>query len=292
MRRNVYFIGLLALFGIVLFAVLTLPRIPLDRMITGMLQAAGNGRVTVGVSDLDLAFPDRIRMNQVRFQIANAGTVLAGRIDTLEMRPDYGGLLRGRLPVRFTGTTPAGPIQGRVSVSLFRGSRDGTVSLHTDGFSLDQYPFIESALDRRVRGVLSGDVEIHGDLGHPLDGEGKGRLHMDEGAIEARLGLPGLDEIPFSSVDMAFVLRERNMVVSQAEMKGPAFQGSFTGEIRLAQDLRKSPMDLQGELVPGPMILENAFLSPLLEKVLKGNRSATVRIRGTLERPAITGSRD
>jgi len=292
LRRNVFFIGLLALYGIVLFAVLTLPRIPLERMITGMLQGAGNGRVTVGVNDLDLAFPDRVRMNQVRYQIATAGTFLAGRVDTLEMRPDYGDLLRGRLPLRFTGTTPAGPFQGRMSVSLFRGSRNGTMSLHTDGFSLDKYPLIESALDRRVRGVLSGDVEIHGDLRRPLDGEGKGRLHMGEGAIEARLGLPGLDEIPFSSMEMAFVLRERVIHVSQAEMKGPAFQGSFTGEIRLTQDLRKSPMDLQGELVPGPMILDNAFLSPLLEKVLKGNRSATVRIRGTLERPAITGSRD
>jgi len=292
LNRKIVLIAILAVYGIALFVLLTVSRMPIERIIEGKLEDAAKGRLSLRMNDFDLAFPDRVQMSDILFRMVTAKAVMAGRIHELALRPDYSGLFRGYLPARFKGLTPAGTIQGDLGVSLWKGSRDGYMSLRTERFSLEKSPSLQSALDRGVKGVLSGDMEVQGDLGRPLEARGEGRIHIADGAVEARLGLPGLDEIPFASLDILFVLDQGVLDLTQAEMKGPAFSGRFKGEIRLRKNLARSPISLSGELEPGTLVLENAFLSPLLGKVLKGDRTVNVRVGGTLERPTITRRRD
>ena len=292
MNRKIVLIGILALYGILLFAVLTVSRMPIERIIAAKLQNAAKGRLSLSMSALDLAFPDRIRFEGIRFRMVTAKAVLAGRAKTFSLRPDYLSLFRGYWPVRFRGTMPAGTLQGDLGISLWKGRRDGYLRIRTEGFSLEKSPPLQSALDRGVKGILSGGVEIQGDLTRPLEANGKGRIRISDGAVEARLGLPGLDEIPYASLEMSFDLEDGVLNLTQAEMKGPAFSGRFEGEITLEKDLGRSPISLSGELEPGTLVLENAFLSPLLGKVLKGDRAVNVLVGGTLERPTIKRRRN
>ena len=287
LKRKLAFISLLALYGIVLFAVLTLARMPAERLFAAKVQEVSNGRVALHVEEFDPRFPDGVALNGIRFRVAAGRTDLQGRLGSLHMRPDYGGLVRGYLPIRFRGTTPGGPVQGRIGLSPGKGLADGYVRIHTEGFALELFPLIGSLLDRGVKGRLSADIDMRGDLERPARAEGKGTVRIEDGAVEADLGLPGLEEIPFESLVMDFTLEQGTLALSRAEMKGPAFSGSFQGGIALHDALPRSRLRLEGELTPGPMVLENAFLSRFLQKVLKGEQSVRVRVRGTLQNPSI-----
>lgn len=287
MKLKLAFMILLAVYGIVLFAALTLARMPVDRLLAAKVQELSNGRIDLRVEEVDPTFPDGVALNGILFRVAAGRSDLQGRMDSLRMRPDYSGLFRGYLPVRFHGITPGGPVQGRIGASPGSGLGDGYVEIRTEGFDLERFPSIGAFLDRSIEGRLSAELDIRGDLERWVRARGKGFLQIDNGALEANLGLPGLEDIPFESLVISFTLEKGILDVSRAEMKGPAFSGQFQGDLVLREALPRSRLRLQGELTPGPMVLENAFLSRFLRKVLEGEQSVRVRVRGTLQNPSI-----
>lgn len=289
MKTKFAVIGLLAVYGIILFVALTVARMPMERVLAAKLMEASDGRLTLHIEEFEPVFPDGAVLRDVRFRIAAGKIASQGRVDALRVRPDYTGLFRGYLPVRFHGTTPAGSVRGRIGWSAGKGFHDGYVQVHTEEFALDRFPSAGALLERDITGRLSAEVDIRGDLQGLVKAQGSGTLRIDNGALEADLGLPGLEEVPFEWLDMAFTLDQGSLVLSRAEMTGPAFSGSFQGDIALREPLPRSRLRLEGELTPGPMVLENAFLSRFLKKVLKGEQSVRVRVRGTLQSPSIAG---
>ena len=287
MKRNIALIGLLAVYGTALFVLLTLTRMPVERLVAARAAAASGGRVALHVEDVDLFFPDGAVLKGVRFRTAGGKARLQGRLDAMRVRPDYSGLLRGYLPVRFQGTTSGGTIGGRVGWSPGSGFRDGYVRIRTEGFDLGRFPAIGDVLDRDLRGRMSAELDLRGNLKQPSGAEGTGDLRIENGALEADLGLPGLEEIPFESLAVSFTLEKGILDLTRAEMTGPAFSGRFQGDITLRDALPRSRLRLQGELTPGRMVLEDAFLSRFLQKVLQGEQSVRVRVRGTLQNPSI-----
>lgn len=285
--RNFFFIGVLVLYAVLLFVGLTLARMPVERLVAAKVHDASGGRVSLRMEALDLGFPDRIHMTGVLVQAAAGRSRVQGRLSSLRMRPDYGGLLRGYLPVRFLAASPAGTLEGRIGVSPGKGMQDGYVAVQTDGFVLERFPSLSSFLDRGLRGNLSARMDLRGNLRSLDRARGEGALRIANGSVEARLGLPGLDRIPFESLEMAFLLENGVLSLSQADMTGPAFSGVFRGDIELEKRLSRSRLRLEGTLTPGPLVLENAFLSRFLQNVLKGEQSVRVRVRGTLESPAV-----
>ncbi|MCF8061056.1 MAG: type II secretion system protein GspN [Deltaproteobacteria bacterium] len=266
---------------------LTFARMPLEKLLAAKVLEASDGRIALHMEACNPAFPDRVVLRGVRFRVAAGKTDLRGLLDLLQVRPDYSGLLRGYLPIRFQGKSPGGAVQGRIGMSPGNGLRDGYLQLHTEEFALERFPAIGAFLDRKLEGRMSAELDLRGNLEAPAGAEGKGSLQIDNGALEANLGLPGLEEIPFESLVMSFTLEKGTLDVSRAEMKGPAFSGHFQGDLVLREALPRSRLRLQGELTPGPMVLENAFLSRFLQKVLKGDQSVRVRVRGTLQSPSI-----
>ncbi len=295
MKRKFLFIGILALYCIALFVILTLAGMPLERILASKLEEASNGRLTLYSDRIDFRFPDRVLMREVvvRLVAGRPGEAgIEGRVDTLRIRPDYGGLFRGYLPVRFQGEAPAGSFNGVMGISAGGGARDGYASLRTDEFSLERFPAIRALLGREINGLLSADVDVRGDLRGLISAEGKGSLLMERGSLEARLGVPGLEQIPFDSIEMSFTLEDGTLNLLKAGMKGPAFSGDFQGDIELHKDLQRSRISLEGELTPGPLVLNNAFLGGLLGEVLEGGRSVSILVSGTLGRPAVKRIRD
>jgi len=280
-------IGLLAVYGLALFVLLTLTRMPVERLLAERVASATGGRVALHVEAFDLIFPDAAVLKNVRFRTAAGKARLQGRLEAMRIRPDYSGLLRGYLPVRFQGTTPGGTFGGRIGWSPGGGLRDGYVRIRTEGFDLERFPAIGGVLDRDLRGRMSAELDLRGNLKTPAGAQGNGDLRIENGALEADLGLPGLEEIPFDSLAMSFTVEKGILDLSRAEMTGPAFSGRFQGDITLRDVLSRSRLRLQGEMTPGPMVLENAFLSRFLQKVLKGEQSVRVRVRGTLQNPSI-----
>ncbi len=285
--RGFFLIGGLVLFAVLLFAGLTLARIPVERLIAAKVHDASEGRVSLRMEALDLEFPDRVRMTGVLVRAAAGRSQVQGRLSSLRMRPDYGGLLRGYLPARFRAVSPAGTLVGRMGVSPGKGLRDGYADVRTEGFVLERVSSLSSFLDRGVRGRLSAQVDVRGNLEGLVRAQGKGALRIENGSVEARLGLPGLDRIPFESLEMSFLLENGVLSLPQADMTGPAFSGVFQGDIELRKKLSRSRLRLEGTLTPGPLVLENAFLSRFLQNVLKGEQSVRVLVRGTLESPSV-----
>ncbi len=291
MKKKFAFIGLLTVYGIILLVLLTVARMPMEKVLAAKLMEASAGRVALHIEEFDPVFPDKAVLKNVLFRIQGGGIDSQVRLDALRVHPDYTGLFRGYIPVRFQGATPGGTVRGRIGWSPGKGFNDGYVQVHTQEFVLERFPSVGALLDRDITGRLSAEVNIRGDLEGLVKAEGSGTLRIDNGALEADLGLPGLQNIPFESLDMTFTLDQGNLVLSRAEMTGPAFSGGFQGDIALREPLQRSRLRLQGELTPGHMVLENAFLSRFLQKVLKGEQSVRVRVRGTLQSPSIARSK-
>jgi type II secretion system protein N len=134
---------------------------------------------------------------------------------------------------------------------------------------------------------MTAELDLRGNLRTPAGAEGNGDIRIENGSLGAELGLPGLEEIPFELLAISFTLEKGRLALSSAEMNGPAFSGRFQGDIQIHNALSRSRLRLEGVLTPGPMVLENAFLSRFLQKVLKGEQSVRVRVGGTLQNPSI-----
>lgn len=288
MKRKFILICGLTLFGLFLFAFLTLAGMPVDRILASRLYKASDGGLALTSDHMGLRFPDRIIMKGVAFRFTQGNISVEGRLDALEMRPEYRRITKGYVPVLFEGKTPAGSFQGSAGVSIREGMKNGFASLSAAGLSLEMFPFVKSLMDREIKGLLSVDVDMDGDLRGLFDARGKGNLLVENGAIEARLGIPGLEQIPFDTLEISFYLEDGILHISRAEMKGPAFSGYFKGDIELHQEFQRSWVSLEGDLTPGRLVLDNAFLGGLLGRVLEGGESVSVSVNGPPGSPAIT----
>lgn len=291
MKKKIGLGIILGCFGIGLFIVLTLIRIPWTGVVVHTVNRALNDRALFSVEKVGLGLPDRLRLKGAVIEIPGKASSIQEQVTEAVLRPDYRRLIRGYLPARFTGELSAGRVQGRFGLSRDVGMRDAYLDVHTERLELARLQGMASALGRKVEGTLSGELQFQGNLEDVVQTQGSGHITIIDGAVETKVGFPGLDTIPFERVEVLFSVKDGLVQLEEADMQGPVFTGSLSGTVELRQRLSRSRLSVQGTLTPGPEIRENPFLGRLLGRAMQGERTIPIQVRGTLERPSIVRSK-
>lgn len=287
MKKKIFLGIILVCYGIGLFLVLTLIRVPLTSVVIYTVNSALNGRATFSADHVELGFPDRLRFEGGVIEVPRGSSTIREEVTKAVLQPEYRSLLQGYLPARFSGELSAGRVEGRFGVSRKEGVQDAYLVLHTEGVELSRLETVSSAFGRKVKGILNSELEFQGNLENAMQVQGQGQITISNGAIETRVGFPGLETIPFKRVEVAFSMKDGLVKLDSANMQGSFFTGSLSGTVALRQKLSLSRVSIRGTLSPGREIRQNPFLGRLLGRALQGESTIPIQVKGTLERPSI-----
>lgn len=260
----------------------------MNALLSHAVEKHSQGKASVLASEVSYSFPDRLVLEGMRLRVKTKESELCTLVNSLILQPGYAGLLKGYLPVTFFAVFPYGGLDGQCGISIGSGLRDSFALVAVNQMDLAGINAIPMLFKRELKGVMEGNIELRGDLRSILRCRGEGNLFLTEGSISTRLGFPGLNEIPYSSMEFIFKLDKETVTFEKAQMRGTVFSGDFKGTIKLNEVLEKSLISVQGTVQPGKEIRDNPFFGRLIGKALKGKDTIPVEISGTLKAPKIT----
>ncbi|EFK96809.1 membrane protein [sediment metagenome] len=240
LERKVLIAGAVV-YALLLFALLTLWRLPADRWLGYMAERMTRGNVALRAERVTPALPLGYRFHQVSYTVSQGSSSLSGRLDTLTVTVDFLRLFSAYLPGAFMAVFPSGGvIDGSAGISMFGGPEKGFLSMKTSGLPIDGLG-LGDLLNRNVKGILTGEVTAEGPLADPIRLFGQGVLVLRKGSVETKLDLAGLKAVPFERMRLPFTLRDGVLLIENAEMEGPWFSGTVSGRIRLKSPLQAVP---------------------------------------------------
>ena len=175
------------------------------------------------------------------------------------------------------GSLQAGDEQG--------GSFAGELSFK--GFDLAAYEFLAGKLKHRVTGNVNGNIVY--DKGSANAGEnGKAELRLTGGQLQLETPIFGISAVDLQNIDLQLELRNKEIMITKAELNGSELKASLTGSIELQPDMKLSQLNLKGTLEPLAQFYKNY---PEIRELLKSMRKRVRRgqyffaITGTLGEP-------
>lgn len=274
-----------------LFLVLALYRLPADRLIAATLEGVSKGRILFEARQVSLVLPPGYRLEQVTCGLLRGDRVVKDRLETLTVAPRYGKLLTGSLPVAFEGRLAEGGLSGEAGISMIAGWEKGHFTLRCSDLRLEGLSSLRELSHREIKGRLQGEISLKGNLADLSKIDGEGRLSLSEGSIETTLDLPGLETVPFDTIQLAFRIRRGILSLEDGEMVGPMVSGRLSGEIELLRKVADSRIRIKAVLRPGPSLLRNDPAGRFLDKVRKGDEPIRIKIGGDFKRPTVALSK-
>jgi type II secretion system protein N len=237
-----------------------------------------------------LALPLGYRFEQVSYAVSQGNTSLSGRLDSLIVRFDFLRFFTAYVPITFRAVFPSGGvIDGSAGISAFSGLEKGFFSMNTSGLPLEGLG-LSDLLNRNVKGTLNGELSVEGPLKDVTRLAGRGVFLLQKGSVETKLDLAGLKAVPFERLRLPFALREGILSIDQAEMEGPWFSGTVSGQIRVKKPLGNSSLELGGRLKTGAGLESNPVVGPLLGRIPKTGDQVVLKLGGVIASPAVTWS--
>jgi len=293
MKRNIKAFGILGtiVYAVILFSLLTFYRLPAEKIFASAIGHFSREKVFLEIKKASPGLPFRYALEDISYGIETGGTFQRDTLDTLIIKLDLLRLITGCLPLKFEALPGRGRIQGRIGLSLFNAGNQGYLDLKINDVHLEDLRILNALAGRNVKGRLKGELTTEGNPVDLMKLNGSGRFTITQGGVETKFDIPGMNTIPFESVEVLFSVHQGMFKLERGQMNGPMFSGNYTGEIALKDDISMSQIDIRGEMKPGPMIDENKFVRQLLSQVLKGDAMVKVRVGGTIESPTIFRSR-
>jgi len=284
-RKKILWAGL-AVYALILFFFLTLYRLPADQLIAMTTAHVSQGRLNIEARRVSPIFPAGYRLEDVSCTVQSGEILARDHLKSLTLRPGLMRFLVGYLPVGFRCALQRGQLDGKAGASLFRGPRKGYLTIDASEVYLEDFNILQSLSRRALQGRLKAGMTIEGNMTDPSQLTGEGRVLWEQGSIETKLSIPGLEAVPFDALTLAFTAVDGKVTLKESAMKGPMFSGSLAGEIKLAKKIARSQLMIEARLTPGPLLRNNEMASQFLAKSRKGPLIITVK--GTLERPSIS----
>ena len=282
-RKILFWTGL-AIYGLLLFLLLTLYRLPADKVLGKALTLFTKTQTLVSAETVSFSLPLSYTLEKVRCVAYWPQGVSKDLMDSLVLGLEWSRIFSGALPLKSEGTIARGRVQARLGLPfLGRGYMDAKSS----GIHLEDLSFLEVLLDRRVSGMCEGELRLVGDVRFPAGLTGRGFLQTKDGELESKLPLAGLRTFPFQSISTSLIIQNGLLILRDGEIAGPAVSGSFSGEVRLNDKLNDSLLKLAAQLTPGPLLKENAVARPLLESLAPDGEPITIHLGGSLGSPSI-----
>jgi type II secretion system protein N len=286
-KKKLFLAGAI-LYGVVLFFLMSFWRLPAERLLPYFVERYSKGRLIMRAERSAPSFPLGYTFERVSYGLVDGNRSAVGRLKSLYLGTGLLRLIAGYLPVSFTGYLPdQGMIRGRVGISMFESLQKGYLELGVSGLHLDDMAVIDSFSNRKVRGVLNGEMKLKGNLVDPTRLFGEGRFILQKGSVDTRMDVAGLKAVPFEMIRLPFTLKDGVLTLENVEMEGPMFSGTVSGQIRLNKVLGSSPLQLTARLKAGPGLKNNPLAGALLAKIQKGKEQIVLKIGGSIQAPSM-----
>jgi len=263
---------LLGLYGLVCLAVFTWVRFPYDALGTRIENGLG---AFLGVP---------VRLGHIRptwtggFSVQ--GVELQGNliVKTLRLTPYPWEALRGVVGLGYRAEMPAGSLEGRVALPTRMSSRPMDISLELNEVDLSGISAVFPP-SWRPAGLVTGEVRMASPKGALDKMMGSMSISWEKGRLP--LGMPSLpfDALVFETMELEGTVEKGIVKIDRGEFTGE-FSGNLTGMVRLLKDMRRSRLNLTGEVS-----LPEAVRASLGAGSPPQGQPARFSLRGTMERP-------
>ena len=286
--KTLFWIGL-GIYGLLLSLLLTLNRLPADKVLGKALTRFTKTQTRVSAETVSFSPPLSYVLGRVAWEAYWPQGVSKDRIDLLSFGPEWSRVFSGSVPVKGEAVFARGRLEARVGVPLL--SR-GYLDARAYDVHLEDLSFVEILLDRRLSGQGEGEVRLIGDPRFPASLNGRGYLRAVDGTLESKLPLAGLRTIPFQSLSVFLIIQRGLLFLNDGKIAGPAVSGTFSGEVRLADTLSSSLLSIKATLTPGPLVTENDLARSFVVSLAEEGEPIILHLGGTLGSPSIRLEKD
>jgi type II secretion system protein N len=288
LKKTLFWTGL-GIYGLLLFVLLTLYRLPTDKILGKALTLLTETQTLVSAETVSFSLPLSYALERITCEAHWPQGVSKDRMDSMSFGPEWSRIFSGSVPLKSEAIFAHGRVEARVGVPLLsRGYLDAKGS----GIHLGDLSFLEILLDRRVSGKCEGELRLIGDVRFPAGLNGRGFLRATDGSLESKLPLAGLRTIPFQSISAFLIIQKGMLFLNDGKIAGPAVSGTFSGEMKLDDRLRESLLKITANLTPGPMLKENDFAGRFIASLAAEGEPITIHLGGTLGSPSISWEKD
>jgi len=288
LKKTLFRIGL-GIYGLLLFLLLTLYRLPADKMLGKALALWTQAQTLVSAETVSFSPPFSYAMETLTCEAHWPQGVSKDRIDSLKFSTEWSRIFSGSLPLKTSAIFARGHVETRLGVPFVgRGYLDTWGS----GIHLEDLSFVEVLLDRRVSGRCEGEMRLTGDVRFPTGLNGRGSLRAFDGFLESKIPITGLSTIAFQSISALLVIQEGVLYLSDGEIAGPAVSGTFSGEVKFDDRMSRSLLNITAHFTPGPLLNENESARKLVTSFTAEGRPITIRLEGTLGSPSLRWEKD
>jgi len=288
-RTKMLFWTGLGIYGVMLFLLLTLHRLPADKLLGKALTLFTGTQTLLSAETVSFSLPLSYALERITCEAYWPRGVSKDRMDSLIFAPEWSKIFSGSIPIRSEVIFARGRVEARVGVPLLsRGYLDAKGS----GVHLEDLSFVEILLDRRVSGKCEGELRFLGDIRFLSGLNGRGYLRLTDGSLESKLPLAGLRTIPFQSISAFLIIQKGLLFLNDGKIAGPAVSGTFSGEVKLDDRVSRSLLKLTAHLTPGPSLNENDFSRQFLASLGAEGEPIAIYLEGTLGSPSIRFGKD
>jgi type II secretion system protein N len=288
LKKTLFWTGL-GIYGLMLFLLLTLHRLPADRMLGKTLTLWTETQTLVSAETVTFSLPLSYALERISCEAYWPQGVSKDWMDSLVFGPEWSRIFSGALPLKSEAIFARGRVEARLGLPLFR---PGYLDAKAYAVHLEELSFVEVLLDRRISGQCEGELRLLGDVRFPSGLNGRGFLRATDGSVESKLPLAGLRTIPFQSITAFLIIQKGVLFLNEGKIAGPAVSGTFSGEVKLDDRMSRSLLNLTAHLTPGPMVHENDLAMQLVASLAVEGEPITLRLKGTLGSPSIRWEKD
>jgi type II secretion system protein N len=282
--KKIFFWTGLGIYGLLLFLLLTLYRLPADKVLGKALTLFTETQTLVSAETVSFSLPLSYTLKGITWVAYWPRGVSKDLIDSLVFGLEWSRIFSGSLPIKSGGTIAHGRVEARLGVPVLS---LGYLDAKSSGIHLEDLSFLEVLLDRRVSGRCEGELRLVGDVRFPAGLNGRGFLRATDGALESKLPLAGLRTFPFQSISAFLIIQKGLLFLNDGKIAGPAVSGTFSGEVKFNDRLSESLLKLTAQLSPGPLLNENQLARQFLASLALDGEPITIYLEGTLGSPSI-----
>jgi type II secretion system protein N len=210
--------------------------------------------------------------------------------ESVLVRPGLWSLLQGEPKLSFKGLAYGGRFRGRARLGAGNGDGALSINLELEDMHIEKHEDLLQMIGRRIKGGVNGTLTYTGKADAPMEGEAEADLKLSRGEVGLLQPLFGLQAIDFDELWLTLLLRNRQVELSRAELKGPNLRGTVSGRVILRQEWMRSGLDLKGTVEPLGEFHKSLASDPLTAKFisqrLKGGK-LSFAIQGDVDKPRL-----
>jgi type II secretion system protein N len=286
--KTLIWVGL-GIYGLLLLLLLSLYRLPVDKMLGKALTLWTETPTLVSAETVSFSLPLSYSLERLNCEAHWPQGVSKDLIDSLEFSTEWSRIFSGSLPLKSVAIFARGQVETRLGLPfLGRGYLDTRGS----GIHIGDLSFVDVLLDRRVSGRCEVELSLTGDVRFPKGLDGRGFVRALDGSLESKLPVAGLSTIAFQSISAALLIQEGVVHLTDGKIAGPAVSGTFAGEVQLDERMSRSLLNIAARFTPGPQLTENDLARKMVTSLAAEGEPIAIRLEGTLGSPSIRWEKD